>query len=209
MGIKVFGAIPNRTHRVLWLLEEGGLDHEIEQLNTSEEIAGSEELARYNPNRKVPTVVVDDVAVWDSLAINLFLSERFGVLEPEGPAGRAHAVQWSIWAQAELDGRIITITKARFGDEADRDAVLADETEKDLQKPLAALERGLADRDYLTGRSFSVTDLNIASVMVFAPPIGVDLSGFPAVDAWLRRCLERPVAKDVFQRAFAELLGTS
>lgn len=206
MPIRVFGAPPNRTHRVLWMLEEGDLAYDLERLHSSEEIAASDALAKYNPNRKVPTLVDEDVAVWDSLAINLYLADRYTLLLPEGPGAYAHAVQWSLFAQVELDGRILAIAKARFGAEEERDEAVAAAAEQELEAPLAVLERALVGRDHLVGSSFSVADLNVAAVMVFAPPLGVDFTQYPAVDAWLRACLERPVAKDVFARAFAELV---
>lgn len=206
MSIRLFGAIPNRTHRVIWMLEEGGLEYELIRMNTVEEIAASAELSTYNPNRKVPTLVDGDVALWDSLAINLYLAERYDLLLPRAKAGTAQAVQWSIFAQSELDGRILAIAKARFGPEEDRDEALAREAEEGLQRPLGALERALDGRDHLVGADFSVADLNVSAVMVFVHPMGVGLEPYPAVDAWLRACLDRPIAKGVFARAFAELV---
>ena len=201
MAITVYGAPPNRTHRVLWMLGEGGLEYDLVRLHTHEEIEANDELARWNPNRKVPTIVDGDVTVWDSLAINLYLSERYDILRPEGPVGRAHATQWSFFAQTDLDRHLLAIAKARFGVEEERDEEAAREASVALQAPLAVLDGVLADREYLVGSEFSVADLNVAAVLVVAVPVGVELAGNPNLRRWLKSSLDRPAAREVFAAA--------
>jgi len=75
-----------------------------------------------------------------------------------------------------------------------RDPRLADEGEQQLQKPLKVLDDALAKSGYLAGSSFSVADLNVASVLSWARLARVDLSGFPHVKQWLTAALQRPAA---------------
>jgi glutathione S-transferase len=56
------------------------------------------------------------------------------------------------------------------------------------------LDAALAERPYLIGGSFTVADLNVAAVISRA--IDMDLAATPRLDAWLRRCLERPAARE-------------
>lgn len=53
----------------------------------------AEQIARHSPAGKVPVLVADDQSVWDSLAICLWLAERFPMagLWPDHPAARARA----------------------------------------------------------------------------------------------------------------------
>lgn len=190
--IRVFGAPPNRTHRVLWMLEEGGLEYELVRLQTAEEIAASAELAHLNPNRRVPTLVDGDVVVWDSLAINLYLSERYRVLHPGSIAGFAYAIQWSIWAQTDVDANLLTILKGRRGSESERDPVAADRAEDTLRSRWAVLESALAEREHLLGADFTVADLNVASILIWAKMARLDLSACPDLKRWLDACLARP-----------------
>jgi glutathione S-transferase len=55
-------------------------------------------------------------------------------------------------------------------------------------------DQRLATTSYLVGPTFTVADLNVASVLSWARMGGVDLSGFPHVDQWLAGCLKRPAA---------------
>jgi glutathione S-transferase len=50
----------------------------------------------------------------------------------------------------------------------------------------------LAGRDYLLGTACTVADLNVASVISWAPMAQLDLSAAPNVAAWLGRCTGRP-----------------
>jgi len=194
---RVYGAPPNRTHRVLWMLEEAALPYELVRLSTAQEIAASEALGRLNPNRRVPVLVDGEAVMWDSCAINLFLAERHRVLRPRSEVARAQAVQWSIWVQSEVDAGVVAALKHRVSlPEAERG-------ERAVRASTAVLERALADRDYLLGDGFTIADRNVASVLSLAKPAGLDLSETPRVHTWLRSCFGRPAAKKVFALARA------
>ena len=59
-------------------------------------------------------------------------------------------------------------------------------------KPLGVLDAALAGRDYLLGPQFTAADLNVASVMAWAPMAKLDLASAPSAAAWLARCTSRP-----------------
>jgi glutathione S-transferase len=48
---------------------------------------------------------------------------------------------------------------------------------------------------YLLGDSFTIADLNVASVFYFAWFSKYDFSAAPHFAAWLTKCLERPACK--------------
>jgi glutathione S-transferase len=65
-----------------------------------------------------------------------------------------------------------------------------------LQKPLAALDKHLTkDGPYLLGKEFTLADLNVASVMMWAVRAGLDMASFPKAKTWLDTCLARPAAQ--------------
>ena len=65
------------------------------------------------------------------------------------------------------------------------------------------LDQGLAATGHLVGTTFTVADLNVASVMSWARMGGVDLTGFPRADQWLAGCLKRPAAMKARPKAMA------
>ena len=68
---------------------------------------------------------------------------------------------------------------------AERDELL-------LQKPLGVLNAALTGREFLSGGSFSVADLNVASILVWGKMARLGLSSHPEVKGWLDKCLARP-----------------
>ena len=75
------------------------------------------------------------------------------------------------------------------------DAAVLAQTRQDLDRPLAVLEAHLKDRDYLLGSKFTVADLNVASVMVWARTGRMDMVAYPRLADWLKRCVARPAFK--------------
>jgi glutathione S-transferase len=89
---------------------------------------------------------------------------------------------------------ILTILLHVLGMLPATEATLASSKE-DLERPLKVIEQHLAERPYLLGNSFSVADLNVASVMAWSMPARLDLAAYPKLSAWLKRCLSRPAFK--------------
>jgi glutathione S-transferase len=198
--IKLYGVPVSRASRSLWMLEELGVPYE----NVPTSFAGDAQKPEYlakNPNGRVPTLEDDDgLLVWESMAINLHLAERYDKgFRPRSIAERAHLVQWSFWGMTEIEPGLIDAFLHRVMlPEAQRDAAVADAGEQKLQRPLGVLDRQLAKRSWLVGDHFTVADLNVASVLGIAPIAQIDLSKFPNVQRWLSACLKRPAAQKVF-----------
>jgi glutathione S-transferase len=187
--ITVYGAPRSRAFRVIWMLEELELPYELVPKSSVE--AQDPELLRLNPNGKLPTLVDGKTVLWESLAINLYLCEKYGgELWPVSVEDRGHALKWSLWAMSQLEGPADAASKAR--------AALPPGW---LDPALGILEGQLKSAPYLLGESFTVADLNVSTAF-FRPPIArVDLEKFPAVQAWIARCAERAAFRRMEERA--------
>ena len=75
------------------------------------------------------------------------------------------------------------------------DPATYEQCDKDAKRPLQVLEDHLANRAYLLGDSFTIADLNVASVMMWARGAKVDMGPYPKTADWLKRCISRPAAK--------------
>lgn len=96
----------------------------------------------------------------------------------------------------EIEGHLLTVFLNRMMLPAEqRNEKAAIEALEALAKPLKVLDDHLKSRPYLLGSDYSVADLNLASVLVLAPMIQVDMSAVPTAKAWLDKCLARPAAE--------------
>jgi glutathione S-transferase len=159
------------------------------------------EFLRINPNGHIPALTDGDVTLWESLAINLYLSRKYGKeLWPKTPEDEGRAYMWSVWAMTELESPVLTAFVNRVMlPEAQRDEAAAQAAAERFRGPLGVLEGALGGKDYLIAGRFSVADLNVAAVLMLAPMARLSLEGAPNTEAWLARASQRPA----LQRALA------
>ena len=195
---KLYGTSRSRSARSLWALEELGVKYEHVPMATTE--AKSAEHLKRNPNGHVPVLEDDGHIMWESMAINLYLAEKYGKnsLWPSDVAGRGDAYKWSLWAMTEVEPHLIAILRNRMLNPPEqRDEKAAQAAVDALKAPLNALETSLKGKDYLLGKNFTIADLNVAAVMSWAPMMRLDLSSTPTVQAWLQKCLGREANQKV------------
>jgi glutathione S-transferase len=189
--IRLYGNPRSRAIRCVWMLEEIGQPYELVEKHTNE--LQNPEYLRLNPNARIPTLVDDGVVIWESMAINLYLAQRY-----DGPLHCADAktlglsAQWSFWAMLEMESLLLDLLNHRavLPDFA-RDPSHAERGELLLQKPLAILNKSLGRRGHLTGENFTVADLNVASILAWGKMARLNLSGFAEVSRWLDSCFAR------------------
>jgi glutathione S-transferase len=146
----------------------------------------------------VPALVDDDLVLYESLSINLYLARKYGgPLAPVGLVPEALAVQWSFWVTTEVEKPLLfaSANRALFA-EAARDEEQALMAIGKLARPFKVLNAHLAKQPFLLGDHFTVADLNVATVMDLAPQCGIALDTWPSLQAWHHQCLARPAAAD-------------
>ena len=192
--ITLYGVPRSRAMRCLWMLEELGVPYENVKTNFAKGETRTPEFLAINPNGHIPALRDGDCTLFESMAINLYLARKYGGgLWPTTVEDEGRAFQWSVWAMTELEGPVVTALVHRmFLPEAQRDPKKIEEAVRQFAKPRGVLEGALAGRTYVLGDAFSVADLNVASVLLWAPMAGLDLTPAPTVQAWLARCTGRP-----------------
>ena len=195
--IQLYGNPRSRAMRCMWMLEEIGQPYELVEKHTKE--LQTPEYLQLNPNARIPTLVDDGAVIWESMAINLYLAQKY-----EGPLHCAEAkilglsAQWSFWAMLEMESLLLDLLNHRAVlPEFARDPSHAERDELLLRKPLAILDKSLTGREHLTGENFTVADLNVASILAWGKMARLNLSDFSGVSRWLTNCLARPAYKRV------------
>ena len=193
--ITLYGVPRSRAVRCLWMLEELGVPYRNVPTHFASGDTRTAEFLRLNPNGHIPVLQDDDVILWESMAINLYLARRYDRhgLWPTRVEDEGRVYQWSIWVMTEVEEPLVTALVNRVVlPAAQRDEARAVAAGERFRKPLAVLDGALAGRRHLVGDAFTVADLNVAAVLSWAPMAGFDLSPAPNVQAWLQPCLARP-----------------
>lgn len=196
------------------VLAELGTPHERVELDIDAGDTRAPQFLAVNPNGRVPAIVDEGVAIWESSAITLYLGERDGVgaglYPPPGPK-RGEAMKWIVWASAALGvtaGRLSAVLPTGAAGavqtgsvdfvepELHHESELA-EAKADVARQLSILDAALDGRDYLL-EAYSLADLHIAVLVGWIASMEVDLEPFPQLAAWLTRCGERPALAALF-----------
>lgn len=195
----LYGTSQSRAPRSLWALEELGVKYEHVPTNAAGDTRKPDFL-KINPNGHIPTLEDGGQIFWESMAINLYLAEKYGKapMWPATVADRGHAAQWSFWAMTEVEPPLMTILghKLFLPKEQRSEKALADATAT-LNAPLAVLDAHLKGRQYLLGSDFTIADLNAASVLSLAAFVQHDISSTPTAKAWFEKCVSRPAFQKV------------
>ena len=190
---RLYGIANSRAFRSVWAAEEIGLDYEHIGTHFIDDSKAPDYLA-VNPNGRIPALEDGDVRLFESMAINMYLAEKYsdGLL-PQDAVARAQTWQWSIWGISEIEPLQMQIVVQKFftPDEKKNEKVVAG-AQKGLQRPLKVLDDALANHRYLLGDDFSLADLNLSSVMDLMNMIQLDVSEWSNVRRWLDDCYGRP-----------------
>ncbi len=192
--LQLFGNSRSRAMRCLWMLEEMGTPYNLIEKSTRAEDLQTADYLRLNPNARIPTLVDGDVVLWESMAINIYLAQKYeGPMHCASPEVLGLAAQWSFWAVLEMENLLLDLLQHRaLLPEFARDPSYAERDESLLRKPLGVLNDALAGRGFLVGDSFTVADLNVASILVWGKMARLDLSPHSGVTRWLDDSLARP-----------------
>ncbi|MEQ1867681.1 MAG: glutathione S-transferase family protein [Alphaproteobacteria bacterium] len=193
MTLKIYGYAASRAIRTLWLCEELGVSYEHGKTTTADGGTRTPAYLKVNPAGHIPAIDDGGFALSESMAINLYLAKKHGKLYPADPHGEAKAWQWSFWVMAELDQPVVRwITHGMLLPPESRDVKIARDAREAMEWPLQVLDGALSKRPYLDSDLFTIADLNVASVLYRL--LFVDLAGKPHLEAWLKRCWDRPAA---------------
>jgi len=137
--IKLYGTAMSRAGRSLWALEEVGIQYE--QVLVAE--TRGPEYLKINPNGHVPTLDDNGTIIWESMAINLYVAEKYGKapLWPSTVESHGACYQWSFWGMTEVEPHLLAMLMHKMLLPADQ------RDEKAAQKAAeAAAEKAAADK---------------------------------------------------------------
>jgi glutathione S-transferase len=200
MTLRIYGIAASRAIRALWMAEELGIPYEHVPIHYRDDPDGplgknNPDFRRANPLGRVPAIDDDGFALWESMAINLYLARRHDRgLWPATVEGEGLAYQWSFFAVTEIDPGVGEWASHSFVlPEDKREPARAAAALEKLQRPLAVVDAALAQRPWLAGGAFTVADLNLAAAMFRARRM--DHAARPNLARWLADCFARPAAR--------------
>lgn len=191
---------PNGVKLTIMLEELGlslGTDYQLKILNLSTGEQKEPAFLAVNPNGRIPAIIDhfeggQDIRVFESGAVLLYLAEKFSKLLPEGPAARIEVIGWTYF---QTGGIGPNMGQAGYFKRQSNDMAF-ERFNDESHRLVSVMESALAEADYLAGGVYSIADIMNFGWLDRAPAyFGFDLANYPNVKDWLARIHARPAVK--------------
>jgi glutathione S-transferase len=206
--MKLYGFPPTRSIRVLWTLRELEAEFEFVNVDPGKGELRSPEFLAVNPAGKLPALVDGDFALTESVAICLYLAEKYpgkGLL-PGDLRARAEVYRWLLFTATELEQPLWRMTRhAVLYPPEKRLAAEIPIARQDFLEMAAVMETHMDGRQFLVGDDLTVADIVAAYTLDMATVGKQLLENLPRLHGYMERMYARPKAPPRIAEAFASL----
>jgi glutathione S-transferase len=200
MSITLYFAPGTRATRIAFLLEELGVPWEKVTLDLAQREHKAADYLVLNPNGVVPTLKDGDTVLFESVAIALYLADRFaekGLAPPPDSPLRGRYLSWMVWSMTTLEPPIGDLYLERMKPAEQQSAAAVDGALARFRSSAQVLEGELTE-PYLLGDSLSAADVMVGCVLAFAGMLGL-LDGHPSLRDYVARITARPAYRRAMQ----------
>jgi glutathione S-transferase len=205
--MKLYEFAPTRSIRARWTLQELGVEFEAVSVDLPAGEQHSDAFLAINPAAKVPALVDGDIVLTESVAIAVYLAEKYpekGFL-PADPCARAQVMRWLLFIATELEQPLWRIAKhTRLYPEDKRLPAEIALARDDFTAMAKVLDKHMEEREFVVGDTVSVADFVLAYTLDWAQMVGL-LDGWPRLEGYMERMYDRPKAPMRIRDAFASI----
>jgi GSH-dependent disulfide-bond oxidoreductase len=195
--ITLFTAATPNGWKVSIALEELGLPYTVRQLSLSKQEQKEEWYLKLNPNGRIPTVVdhaTNDLAIFESGAILIYLAEKTGKLMPKDDAGRSRVIQWLMFQMSGI-GPMMGQANVFLRYAPEKISYAIDRYQREVRRLFEVLERQLSGNTYVAGSEYSIADIALWSWISGYEWSGANIDGLPQLKRWLDLVGARPAVQ--------------
>lgn len=197
--ITLYGGPTPNARKIAIALLEMELEWQLEPIDI---LAGDQltpEFLALNPNNKTPVIIDDDgpdgddLTLWETGAILLYLFEKTGLFIPTNPIARATCWQWLMFQVSGVG--------PMFGQQAhfthyakDRHDYAIARYTREVDRLMMVLDKRLGEAEWLAGDEYSIADM---ATLPYLRRQLIDKAGqYPGVDRWGKAMLDRPAVAE-------------
>ena len=206
----------SRSQRILWLLEELGLDYEIKKYERdAKTMLAPPELRAIHPLGKSPVITDGDTMVAESGAIIEYLIERYGKGRLIPAAGTPEKLRYTYFLHYAEGSAMTPLLMKLVFDRVETSPMpffakpiakaIAQKVKSTYINPqivqhLKYMESELSQRDWFAGDAFSAADIQVSFVLEAASARGGLDTKYPKLAGFLKRIHARPAYQRALER---------
>jgi glutathione S-transferase len=188
----------SRSQRILWLLEELGVPHEMVRYQRDPQTRlAPPELAKIHPLGKSPIIVDGDVKIAESAAIVDYIIRHYGKGAMMPAMGSAEYEAYNEWLHYSEGSAMLPLMLNLYVSRLkEAGSPLHPRIDSELANHLGYIDGALKGREFFVGSSLTGADIQMSFVGEMAKVFD-RLGPYPSLAAWLSRMHARPA----FQRS--------
>lgn len=193
--LKLHFAPNSRAGRIVWLLEELGMDYELNKMAFHPKDLKSDAHRARHPLGRIPVLEDGDLTLWESGAIVEYVMARYGdgglkppVESPEFPK----YLQWFHYCEGMVMPPINTImVHSVLLPPERRDPTVLGQAQRLLSRSVQPVDDALEGHEYLAG-DFSAADIMLGHSLFMANRLGQVEGEMKNLKAYVARIEKRP-----------------
>ena len=194
--IDLYTASTPNGWKVSITLEELNIPYNIIPIDLVKGEQKKSSFLKINPNGRIPAIVdrgENDLAIFESGAIMIYLAEKEGKLLPENSAKRAKVLQWLMFQMGGI-GPMMGQANVFYRYFPEKIQSVIDRYQNESKRLFTVIDEYLGDNEYLAG-DFSLADIANWSWIRIHKWSGVEIDDLPNLKRWMKIIGDRPACK--------------
>ena len=191
--IHLYTASTPNGHKVSCMLEAIEMPYEIHSVNLGEGDQRKPDFLKISPNGRIPAIVDtdnDNLSIFESGAIMLYLAEKSGKLIPSDIKGRAKVIEWLMFQMGGIGPMMGQANVfSRYFPEKIQPAI--DRYQNESRRLFEVLDMQLSKNEWLAGE-YSIADIANWCWVRTHNWSGVSLEGLEYLEKWKNKMYDQP-----------------
>jgi glutathione S-transferase len=200
----------SRSIRILWALEELGVDYQVEYFQRLPNMAAPAELKKIHPLGKAPILSDRQLVIAESAVILEYLQENYDIeqqFKPKSPEDKLQYRYWMHYAEASL--MPLVVFKLVMGHLGSKNMPLITRPltkqvgiqvrqrfiQPRLLEHLDYIEQHLSQYLFFAGETFSFADIQMMFALQALEKMSAILQDFPYIQSYMQQLRERSAYK--------------
>ena len=191
--IHLYTASTPNGHKVSCLLEALEMPYKVHAINLAEGEQLKSDFLKISPNGRIPAIVDtdnDDLSIFESGAIMLYLAEKAGKLIPSDINGRARVVEWLMFQMGGI-GPMMGQANVFFRYFPEKIQPVIDRYQNESRRLFEVLDKQLSTNEWIAGE-YSIADIANWCWVRTHNWSGVSMDGLENLDNWKNKMYEQP-----------------
>lgn len=190
--IKLYTAPTPNGHKISCLLEALEMDYEAILVNLSEGEQKKPNFLKISPNGRIPAIVdtENDLSIFESGAIMIYLADKAGKLIPQDTARRYKVMEWLMFQMGGI-GPMMGQANVFYRYFPEKLQPAIDRYQNEGRRLFEVLDKQLNDNEWLAG-NYSIADIANWCWVRTHKWSGVSIDGLENLERWKNAMYEQP-----------------